>query len=181
MSSRVAILVGLGILAIAAFVAALAIGAMHIPIGDVVATLIHGAGSSRDAEVILTLRLPRALLAVLVGSALSVSGASLQGLFRNPLADPGLIGISGGAALGAVGAILMGPHLAHLLPWLGPSYLLPVVAFVGGLVAMVISERIAGHGSGGTGSLILAGVAVTTVANAGNRRDDIHEQRHAAA
>ena len=62
----------------------------------------------RDATIILMIRLPRLVLGVLVGAALAVSGVVMQGLFRNPLADPGLVGVSSGAGLGAVGIIVLG-------------------------------------------------------------------------
>jgi iron complex transport system permease protein len=82
-------------------------GAMAITPGDVAGALsrwLSGAAAQGDDNVVLALRLPRLLLAVMVGAALATGGSTMQGLFRNPLADPGLIGVSAGAALGAVGS-----------------------------------------------------------------------------
>ena len=89
----------------------------------------------RDRIVLLELRLPRVLMGFLVGASLAVSGAVMQGLFRNPLADPGLTGVSSGAGLGAVVAIILGDRLlGTLAPALG-SLLLPLAAFFGGLAS----------------------------------------------
>src|SRR5207247_11398082 len=115
-------------------------------------------------EIVRSLRIPRALLALLVGGSLGVAGASLQALVRNPLADPFLLGLSGGAGLGAVLAIAL--HVAG--PWA-----LPLAAFAGALLAMALVYRlgIVGRGGGGDADLdprllILAGVAVGAFASA---------------
>jgi iron complex transport system permease protein len=99
----------------AAFVASIAIGAYAVPPGDVVAILAERAGLDLapaqdrvEQAVVIDIRLPRACLAVLVGAGLGVSGAALQGVFRNPLADPALIGVTGGASVGAAVAIVTG-------------------------------------------------------------------------
>lgn len=114
--------------------------------------------------VVGVIRLPRLLLAVAVGAALAVSGAAMQGLFRNPLADPGLIGVSGGAALGAVLIIVLGAHLP--LPAGGAT--LPLAASLGGLTATAVVYRL-GRGAGHTdvATLLLAGIAVNAIAGAG--------------
>lgn len=108
--------------------------------------------------VFLEIRMPRALLGLLVGAALGVSGAALQGYLRNPLAEPGLLGISGGAALGAVSAIHSGIAARFALA-------LPLGGLLGAALAAVAIITLAGM-SGSTTSLILAGVAVSAIASA---------------
>jgi iron complex transport system permease protein len=117
-----------------------------------------GAGNADLARVIVTeLRIPRTILAVLVGAALGLSGAVLQGLTRNPLAEPGLLGVSAGAALGAVIAIYFG--IATLV-----SIALPALGLAGALAAAALTFAL-GRG-GGTLALILAGSAVSGLAAA---------------
>lgn len=108
--------------------------------------------------VMIELRLPRTLLAMLVGAALGLSGAALQGLTRNPLAEPGLLGVSGGAALGAVIAIYFGLSAGFALAT-------PMMGVAGALIAAALTLAL-GRG-GGTLSLILAGAAVSSLAGAG--------------
>ncbi|MFC3914365.1 FecCD family ABC transporter permease [Pseudaeromonas sharmana] len=119
-------------------------------------------GDSTHQLVIWQIRLPRSLMAIAVGALLALSGAVLQGLFRNPLADPGIIGVSGGAALGAGLAIVLLPTLS--LPWLtlGSTTLL---AFVGGMLTTLLVYRL-GRGPFGTSMamMLLAGVAVGAIA-----------------
>ncbi len=103
-------------------------------------------------------RLPRAILAVLIGAGLGLSGAALQGYLRNPLAEPGLLGISGSAALGAAIALYSGLSAAFPLA-------LPVLALAGAGVATLLVQGLAGAG-GGSITLILAGIAVSSLAGA---------------
>lgn len=146
------------------FVAAvwsLARGAIAIPASDVggaLARWVVGATAEGDDNVVLMLRLPRVLLGVLVGAALSSGGATMQGLFRNPLADPGLIGVSAGAALGAVGAIVLGGRSG--------SPLVAACAFGGGLAATSLVYLL-GRRRPGVANLLLAGVAINAIAMAG--------------
>src|SRR5690606_34857949 len=112
-----AILGGLAALLALAFVVSLATGAVPVSVGDVVRSLLGMEVDGRTAAVIQMIRLPRAFLAVIVGAALAGAGAAFQGLFRNPLADPSLIGVSGGAALGAVVIIVFGSAVATALPF----------------------------------------------------------------
>lgn len=138
------------------------------------------AFGQREETVLLAIRLPRAFLAVLVGAALSVSGAALQGLFRNPLADPGLMGVSTGAALAAAMTIVLGNSLTSFLSlrlgldWLivGASpfgfMILPVAAFFGGLISTFLVYRIASRaGQTDVATLLLAGVAMNAISAAG--------------
>jgi len=127
-----------GLMALAALIASLAVGAVAIPPEQVVAILLHGATGGatdalRDAIVVWDIRLPRALLGMMVGAATALSGAVMQGLFRNPLADPGIIGISSGAALAAATWIVFGTTSIAFLPAPFSGYGLPLAAFVGGL------------------------------------------------
>src|SRR5207248_760108 len=134
--------------ALATLVAALLLGPADLPLSDV-------PGSA----IVWQLRLPRALLAFLVGGALGVAGTSLQALVRNPLADPFLLGLSGGAGLGAVAAIAL--HLPG--PWA-----LPLAAFVGAVGAMALVYRLGLVGGAELDPriLLLGGVAVGALAGA---------------
>lgn len=119
----------------------------------------------RDRLVLIDLRLPRTLLAAFVGAALATSGAMMQGLFRNPLADPGLIGVSSGAALAAIATIVLGHGIAA--PIIAPLgiYALPIAAFFGGLITTITLVAIsARRGHLAVGTLLLAGIALGALA-----------------
>jgi iron complex transport system permease protein len=136
---------------------ALSVGTMGLSLPTVWRALI-GEGDVTAISVVRTLRLPRTLLAVLVGAGLGVSGAALQGALRNTLAEPYLLGVSGGAAAGAVLAVGMGLSFA----------LLPLASFAGAVVAVALTLFVA-HASGTRGDprvLIMGGVVVGAVANA---------------
>jgi iron complex transport system permease protein len=123
--------------------------------------------AARDRIVLLDVRLPRTLLAIFVGAALAVGGALLQGLFRNPLADPGLIGVSSGAALAAISVIAFGNSVAA--PWTRQfgAYALPIAAVAGGLLTTALLTRIAGRGGAlAVGTLLLSGLALGAFAAA---------------
>ncbi|WP_245415827.1 MULTISPECIES: FecCD family ABC transporter permease [Mesorhizobium] len=121
----------------------------------------------RDRVIIYDIRLPRLLLGVLVGAALAVSGAVMQGLFRNPLADPGLVGVSAGASLGAVSMIVLGQTLLTPLNDALGSLALPMMAFVGGLITTFILYQIATrHGRTSVATMLLAGIALAALAMA---------------
>lgn len=126
-----------------------------------------GALSLRDRVIVENIRLPRVLLGALVGASLAVSGAVMQGLFRNPLADPGLIGVSAGAGLGAVAVIVLGATaLAPLVAVLGTAAL-PLAAFCGGLVTTLILYAIATRqGRTSVATMLLAGIALGALAMA---------------
>ena len=121
----------------------------------------------RDHAVIYNIRLPRMLLGVLIGAGLAVSGLLMQGLFRNPLADPGLVGVSSGSALGAVGIIVLGTTMfAPLTAALG-IFTLPAAAFFGGLVTTAILYRVATRsGQTAIATMLLAGIALGALAGA---------------
>jgi iron complex transport system permease protein len=116
--------------------------------------------------VLFDIRIPRVLLAAFVGASLSLSGACLQGLFRNPLADPGLIGVSAGAALGATTFIVIGSK--WLPDILQGTYLLPISSIIGSALVIIILFFITrGFGKEGITYLLLAGIAVNAFAGVG--------------
>lgn len=168
-AGRTLILGGMTLAMLCTVLWALGSGAMTIPARSVVAALLHGVGGQTlggDETVVWLLRLPRVLLALLVGAALGGGGAAMQGVFRNPLADPGLIGVSAGAALGAVGMIVLGVHVTTALPWVSGTPGRTLAAFAGGLLATWLVYRM-GRRRPGVATLLLAGVAVNAVAMAG--------------
>jgi iron complex transport system permease protein len=169
-------LVVFGALLALAVVASLSIGAVRIPVPvliDLLASLFDPArGAEIDAgqrAILLQVRLPRLCLGIAVGVGLAMGGVLMQALFRNPLADPTLIGVSSGAALAAVGTIVFGGVLlgGRLPLWLSP-YLLPAMAFFGGLVATVIVFRAARRDGGiEVATLLLIGIAVNALCATG--------------
>lgn len=129
------------------------------------ASLSRNQSDAIAATVLLDIRLPRTLLAAFVGAALAVSGAIMQGLFRNPLADPGIIGVSAGAALAAAIVIVLGETVAKpVIDIFGP-FALPIAAFLGGLTTtLILVSLISRHGYLGTAMLLLAGIAIAAFA-----------------
>ncbi len=116
-----------------------------------------------EEYIINYLRLPRSIFGVFVGSSMAVAGALMQGLFRNPLADPGLIGVSSGAALGAALVIVLG----FTLP-IAPALTLPIFAFCGGVIATIIVMKLSMiNGKTNIGNMLLAGIAINAVAGSG--------------
>lgn len=121
--------------------------------------------TDRDRLVIYSIRLPRVAMAVLVGAALAVSGAVMQGLFRNPLADPGVIGVSAGASLGAVAIIVLGGTVLSPVTTLLGIYALPLAAFLGGLAVTLTLHRVATRrGQTSIAMMLLAGIAIGALA-----------------
>jgi len=121
----------------------------------------------RDQTVIYNIRLPRMILGMLVGSALAVSGLVMQGLFRNPLADPGLVGVSAGAGLGAVSIIVLGTTILAPLTALLGIYSLQLAAFFGGLITTFVLYRVATKaGQTAIATMLLAGIAIAALAGA---------------
>ncbi|ASU82877.1 ABC transporter permease [Nocardiopsis gilva YIM 90087] len=155
---------GLAVL-LAAVITGVASGAASITPGDIAQTLLAkvGAGTEsplndRQIAVLVQLRLPRVVLGAMVGGLLATAGAAYQGVFRNPLADPYLLGAAGGAGLGATIIIAFGGDIFD-----SPRGLVPVAAFLGALLGVAAAYAL-GHttGRGGTASLVLAGVAVSS-------------------
>lgn len=160
------------VFAAATFVGSIMTGAADASLSNVVRWLL-GANdadqvlSVRDRIIILDIRLPRAVLGMLVGASLAVSGVVMQGLFRNPLADPGLVGVSSGASLGAVLLIVLGSAVFGPLFALFGFYALPVAAFIGGLVTTLLLYRIATRGGQtSVATLLLAGIALGALTGA---------------
>jgi len=123
---------------------------------------------ARDTLVIMQIRLPRLLLGAAVGSALAASGAVMQGLFRNPLADPGLIGVSSGAGFAAALAIVLGGHFLPASVSKMPFEILPIAAFFGALAATFMLYVIASRGGRTSMAImLLAGIAFAALAGAG--------------
>ncbi|MBN2905519.1 MAG: iron ABC transporter permease [Rhodobacteraceae bacterium] len=147
----------LGLCVAVLFAASLLIGPAGLSLGDSLAALLAGRGEAA-VLVMREIRLPRAILAVMVGASLGLSGAALQGYLRNPLAEPGLIGVSSSAALGAVIALQTGLAAIHAL-------VLPGMALGGALVAVALLLALAGP-RGGAFTLILAGIAISALAGA---------------
>ncbi|WP_067861877.1 FecCD family ABC transporter permease [Neptuniibacter marinus] len=154
-------------LLIACALLSLVLGAMNLPVYDsllIVVDDLFGANFSQlegyQQVVVLELRLPRLLLSIFVGAILAQCGAVAQGLFRNPLADPGIIGVSSGAAVGAILAIVVFPAV-----W--GSWTIPTMAFVGGLLTTLLVYGLA-QSKNGTSVLVLllAGVAISAFAGA---------------
>lgn len=155
-------------------VVSIGVGAVAIPAWDIIVILFDQLGWSdstinpQSALIVESIRLPRTLLGIMVGSALAVAGASMQGLFRNPLADPSIIGVASGSALGAGIAIVLGGVLFASAPALLQSYSVSILAFGGGVITTWLVYKM-GTGSNGTSvaTMLLAGVAINALAGAG--------------
>lgn len=147
-----------GVLLVLVALLGLAVGAVSLPV-SVVINAIQGQGDQTAVAIVRDLRVPRVLLAALVGAGLAMSGGALQGTLRNPLAEPYLLGVSGGAAVGAVLAMAFGVESPTLIT---------VCAFAGAALATMLVTALARvvGGSGDTRLLLMAGVVVGAFANA---------------
>lgn len=157
------VLLGLAVLVVLGVLLELAVGAASLDLPRAVACLVAPDPSCdpSDHYILTALRLPRAIGAVVVGAGLAVAGCAMQGLFRNPLADPTLVGVSSGAALGSGLAIVFG----RVLPVLPGGFTQPVLAFAGGLTATWLVHALARvRGQTSVVGLLLAGIAVTALA-----------------
>jgi iron complex transport system permease protein len=132
-------------------------GEVPLNIIDAAAAVVAG-NTTTDAIILFEIRLPRSLLAIMIGGGLGLSGAALQGLMRNPLADPGLIGVSGTAALGAVLALYFGA--VGIM-----QFALPLAGMLGALLGVILIFLLAGR-QGSILTLILTGVAINAFATA---------------
>lgn len=149
-------LAGLPFIALIAMFGGLLAGGTWVSPHDVISALLHPAGGDA-ATIVWQLRFPRVCAAALVGASLALSGALLQGLLRNPLADPFLTGVSAGAAVAIVGAIALGVSLA----------IVPVLGFGAGIVTAIVVAVIARRGAGIDATrLILAGVSLSSLFSA---------------
>ncbi|WP_346354895.1 iron ABC transporter permease [Azotosporobacter soli] len=153
------LLIGLFVvIAIGGFVASLSKGAVVVSHSEIINALFSHGVTGNQSQIIWNIRLPRALVAILVGIHLSLAGALLQGVMRNPLADPHIIGVSSGAGLAGVIILVLFPH---------QEYLVTPVAFLGALAAAGLIYLLAWKGSIKPTRIILAGVAVSAFLNAG--------------
>lgn len=141
----------------------LATGPASIGLGQIIQAMTPGGSAdSAVTQTILQLRLPRVVLGMLVGAALASAGAAMQGVFRNPLAEPGLAGVSSGAALAAVALIVLGHGGIGGLP---EAFALPAATFLGAGAACAVVVRLAQvDGVTHAATLLLAGVAINAVA-----------------
>jgi iron complex transport system permease protein len=151
------------------------VGAVHLSIGEIFDLLSDAVGIKPGAQInpihqglFFQIRLPRTFLCFIVGAALSVSGALMQSLFRNPIVEPGLVGTSAGAALGASFVFVFGKiEIFSQLAFLG-DLLMPAAAFTGGLLATGIVYRFSStYGKVNVATMILAGIAVNAMAAGG--------------
>jgi iron complex transport system permease protein len=164
----VALFAGLGVALVVVAVVSAGSGQLHVPPGEVVGSILHRLGvaagpspANPNGEAALwAIRFPRVVLAGLVGAALGSAGALMQGVFGNPLAEPGVVGVSSGAAVGACAAIVFGWTFAG-------QWTVALLAFVGGLLTtFVVYATARQNGRTEVVTLVLTGVAVNAVAGA---------------
>ncbi|RKF13591.1 iron ABC transporter permease [Roseovarius spongiae] len=151
------VMIPLALAVLALFAASLLTGPAGIGVRDGLAALVAGDGGPLTL-IMREIRLPRAILALMIGGSLGLAGAAMQGYLRNPLAEPGLIGVSGSAALGAVLALQTGLAASFALG-------LPLMALAGALIGVMLVMLLAGP-RGASLTLILAGIAVSALAGA---------------
>ncbi|NBC64914.1 MAG: iron chelate uptake ABC transporter family permease subunit [Bacteroidetes bacterium] len=170
----IGVLSGLSLFLICMIVISVGIGAVSVSPIQVLAIILDQVGISTSwtyesvqQAILINIRLPRVFLAVLVGAALAISGAAMQGLFRNPLADPGLIGVSSGAALTtAIAIVILSTITSPLIDFLGIA-LLPLAAFIGGISATIVVYRLSTtNGKTNVATMLLAGIAINAMAGA---------------
>ncbi len=156
MARRASVYAGLFAALLVATVASLALGAVKVPIGEVLDVLLGQGGGGPQQQIVEQLRLPRTIEALVVGAALGIAGAVLQGALANPLASPDVIGVTGGSGFGAILIIILFP---------GSIALLPVGALCFGLLAatLVFGFAWSGRNRGSAGKVILAGIAVLSL------------------
>jgi iron complex transport system permease protein len=141
----------------------LSIGAHHIPLNKIPKLLIEILDSEPegDAAILFSIRIPRVLLGVLVGAGLGYSGALIQGLFRNPIAEPGLIGVTSGASVFATGFIVLGASFEFLTS----PYSISIVSFVGSLITLTLVYSLSTkYGNTNITTLLLSGIAIASIA-----------------
>lgn len=161
------------LLIISLFVSA-RVGAVNISYAQIVSFFGHYLGSGTkhtpgiEEALFFQIRLPRVILCAFVGASLSVSGTLMQAIFRNPIVEPGLVGTSSGAAFGAAFIFVMGKEIAGPYADLLGPYLLPLFAFIGGLLATLIVYKISAiFGKTNVSTMLLAGIAVNALAAGG--------------
>ncbi|XHB99085.1 iron ABC transporter permease [Nitratireductor sp. ac15] len=165
-----AVILALVVLYALLFVFSLGWGASETSLWVVLSEWLGGGAdalSLRDRVVIGDIRLPRVVLGSLIGASLAVSGAVMQGLFRNPLADPGIVGVGSGAGLGAIIVIVLGNTVLAPVVGMFGIYALPLAAFFGGVVSTLLLYRVATRrGQTSIATMLLAGIALGALAGA---------------
>lgn len=145
-------------------VLALSCGTFTIPLSDVLPSLLGDSENASNQLVIQQIRLPRALLAVLIGAILGICGAATQGLFRNPLADPSLIGVTAGASAGAAISIFLVSSIATLHGFSGMAWV-SFGAFAGGIITVLLVYALATDSNGtSVSTMLLVSIAITAIA-----------------
>jgi iron complex transport system permease protein len=165
-AKRLFVVLVIGVFAMS--IVALGTGASGVAVDDLILNLLRGEEiATRDQVVLFDIRLPRLAMGMLVGAALAVSGALMQGLFRNPLADPGLVGVGAGAGLGAVLAIVLGGLLPVGVASVIGLHLVPFAAFLGGWGATILLYAVSSRqGRTSVATMLLAGIALGALAGA---------------
>jgi len=165
-----ATIAALALLLVAVSLFGLTAGASDASAWDVVMGGLFGhenAMTARDRIIVYDIRIPRVAMGILIGAALAVSGAVMQGLFRNPLADPGLVGVSAGGSLGAISMIVLGGTVLAPVSMAFGIYALPLAAFCGSLAVTLVLYHVATrHGRTSIATMLLAGIALGAMANA---------------
>lgn len=160
---KTVIIISIVLLPLSLFLA-LAFGAINVPTIDLVSMFVGQQLDTQSALIIEQIRLPRALLAAMIGALLGICGATTQGLFRNPLADPSLIGVTAGASAGAALAIFFADNITPLNGLSGLT-VISIGGFIGGGIAVVLVYRIATDKYGtSVATMLLAGIAITAIA-----------------
>jgi iron complex transport system permease protein len=158
----------LAILLPVAALVSMTVGTVNISLADTLSAVVGNSVSQQTDTILFDIRLPRILLAIFVGAVLASTGAVMQGLFRNPLADPSLIGVSSGASVGASLMIVTAGSFIQSGALVGLS-LVAVGAFVGGFAATLLVYRLATSGIGtSVTTMLLAGIAIGALAGALN-------------
>ena len=162
LSRMIFVLGTLGALLMVITLVALATGPSNVGVGEVVDLLLRGTGEPASRDIVLGVRLPRVVLGLLVGAALATAGAIFQALLRNPLADPYVLGVSGGAALAGIAVLALGGVLGI------STRMVPIAAFMGGIFATALLYWVSGGpGRSGPTGLLLTGVVFNAFASAG--------------
>jgi len=165
--ARAVLLVLVAFVALASL-ASLGTGAAGVSLPEILGKWLSGQELSlREHVVLFDIRLPRLLTGLLVGASLAVSGAVMQGLFRNPLADPGIVGVGAGAGLGAVLAIVLGAFLPPAILAVAGMHLVALAAFFGGWATTLILYRVSTRaGRTSVATMLLAGIALGALSGA---------------
>lgn len=169
LNKTLSIYVGIGIvLLIILFFISMSIGAYKLNVNDII-QLIKSPSLSSDTDkyIFYNVRMPRTILGIIMGAGFAISGASVQGMFKNPLATPSILGISSGAALFAAFAIVLGGYIKQYIPTFLHYSLLSIFAFLGAILVMLSVYKISlSRGRTNVALLLLAGVAISALAGA---------------